>query len=160
MSIPSRHPDASCVVQSERTFFVTSSTWDKRALLQSTRAAQLLIEMLITIAERGTIVFHDFAIMPAHFHVLMTVESEMAIKRAVQFLKSGFAFRAAKELGFPAPAWQKGFPETCISEASACLNVREYIHRNPVKRATALMPVDDAYSSARLGFDLDARPGG
>jgi len=41
-------------------------------------------------------------VMTDHFHVLITVEGEMTIERAVQFIKGGFAFRAGKELGLRA----------------------------------------------------------
>ena len=46
MSIPIRNADRSHVIASERTFFVTSSSWGKCGLLQSGRAAGLLIEVL------------------------------------------------------------------------------------------------------------------
>jgi hypothetical protein len=46
MSTPIRTADPSRVIASERTFFVTSSTWGKTGLLQSSRAASLLIEVL------------------------------------------------------------------------------------------------------------------
>ena len=52
---------------------------------------------------------HEFVIMPDHFHLLLTVGSEISIERAVQFIKSGFAFRAGKELGMLAPVWPKIF---------------------------------------------------
>lgn len=49
--------------------------------------------------------------MPDHFHVLITVEGEMTIERAVQFIKGGFAFRAGKELGFKRPSGKEVFPK-------------------------------------------------
>ena len=47
--------------------------------------------------------------MPNYFHLLLTIENEMTIERAVQFIKGGFSFRAGKELGMRSPIWQKGF---------------------------------------------------
>jgi putative transposase len=37
--------------------------------------------------------------MPNHFHVLLTVGSEMSVEQAVQFIKGGFSFRQAKSWG-------------------------------------------------------------
>jgi putative transposase len=122
------------VVASERTFFVTSSTWQKRALLQSTRAARLLIDVFYHYRQEHKYLLHEFVVIPDHFHVLITVDAEMTIEKAAQLIKGGFAFRAGRELGFRAPVWQKGFSEIRVNEREAYLRVREYIHANPAKR--------------------------
>jgi putative transposase len=73
MSIPIRNADRSDVVASERTFFVTSSTWGKCGLLQSAWAARLLIDVLYHYREQGKYRLHEFVIMPEHVHLLITV---------------------------------------------------------------------------------------
>jgi putative transposase len=158
MSIPTRNADSSCVVAGSRTFFVTSSTWGKRGLLQSARAARLLIEVLYHYRKESQYCLHAFVIMPDHFHVMITVDTETTIEKAVQLIKGGFAFRAGRELGFRAPVWQKGCSEIRIAEMSAFLNAREYIHANPVKRGLVAVGTDYEYLSARSGFELDAPP--
>jgi hypothetical protein len=64
MSIPIRNADQSQVIASERTFFVTSSTWAKRGLLQSTRAAGLFIDVLYHYRSQRKYLLHEFVIMP------------------------------------------------------------------------------------------------
>ncbi len=54
---------------------MTSSTWGKRSLLQSERAASLLIEVLYEYRKQGKYLLHEFVIMPDHFHILITVGS-------------------------------------------------------------------------------------
>ena len=39
---------------------------------------------------------HAFVVMPDHFHLLITIGPELSIERAIQFIKGGFAFRAAR----------------------------------------------------------------
>ena len=95
MSIPIRSSDCSNVVASERTFFVTSSTFGKRSLLQTSRAATLLIDVLYHYRSQGKYLMHEFVIMPDHFHTVITVGSLMTVEKAVQLIKGGFAFRAA-----------------------------------------------------------------
>ncbi len=158
MSIPNRNADRLHVVASDRTFFVTSSTWEKRGLLQSARAANLLIDVLYHYREHRKYLLHEFVIMPDHFHVLITVDSEMTVEKAVQLIKGGFAFRAGRELGFRTPVWQKGFSEIRVNEREAFLGVREYIHANPEKRFLVTAGVDYPYSSARSEFELDPPP--
>jgi putative transposase len=158
MSVPARNANPSRIVASERTFFVTSSTWNKQALLQSDRSATLLIDVLYHYRREGRFLLHEFVIMPDHFHVLITVGAEMTVEKAVQFIKGGFAFRAGRELGFRAPVWQKGFSEVRVASAEALPGIRAYIQSNPVKRFLAQAPAEYQYSSAHPGFELDALP--
>jgi putative transposase len=105
MSIPLRRSNPAAIAAGLRTFFVTSSIAEKRNLLQSHRSAKLFIEVLHHYRDEHKYLLHDFVVMTDHFHVVITVEGEMTVERAVQFIKGGFAFRAGKELGFRAPVW-------------------------------------------------------
>jgi REP-associated tyrosine transposase len=158
MSVPIRNADRSHVIASDRTFFVTSSTCEKRCLLQSARAATLFIDILYHYREQQKYLLHEFVIMPDHFHVLITVGTEMTAEKAVQLIKGGFAFRAGRELGFRAPVWQKGFSEIRVTGREGFLDIRRYIHANPVKRFLVTVEADYPYSSAHPGFELDPPP--
>ncbi len=160
MAIPLRHADSARVTAGARTFFVTSSICGKRNLLQSDRSAGLFVRVLYEYRAQRKFRLHEFVVMPDHFHVLLTVERELTIERAVQFIKGGFAFRAGKELGFSAPVWQKGFSEIRIVDADAFLRASAYIRNNPVARHLVEAAEDYPYSSARPGFELDAAPQG
>ena len=103
---------------------------------------------------------HEFVVMPDHFHALLTVECDLTIERAAQFIKGGFAFRAGRELGFRAPVWQKGFSEVRIADSDAFLRTAEYIRNNPVARHLEVTAARYPYSSAHPGFELDAPPWG
>jgi putative transposase len=160
MAIPLRHADPRRVAAGARTFFVTSSICGKRNLLQSDRSAGLFVRVLYDYRAQRKFRLHEFVVMPDHFHVLLTVECEMAIERAVQFIKGGFAFRAGRELRFGSPIWQKGFSEVRILDADALLRTREYIRNNPVTRHLAAEATQYPYSSANPGFELDPPPQG
>ena len=58
--------------QSTRTFFVSSTTVGRRALLQSDRMAQLLVDVLAENRRKQRLLLHEFVIMPNHFHLLLT----------------------------------------------------------------------------------------
>jgi putative transposase len=81
MSIPVRNADPSNVIAGERTFFVTSSTWGKRALLQSARSAGLLIDVLDHYRKERKYLLHEFVIMPDHFHALITLSAGMTVEK-------------------------------------------------------------------------------
>jgi putative transposase len=160
MAIPIRHSDPTHVTAGARTFFVTSSILGKRSLLQSHRSAGLFVSVLYDYRAQRKFRLHEFVVMPDHFHVLLSVESNLTIERAVQFIKGGFAFRAGRELGFSAPVWQKGFSEVRILDAEAFERVSEYIRGNPVARHLVADAADYPYSSAQEGFQLDPAPQG
>jgi putative transposase len=158
MSIPSRHADPHHVVADSRTFFVTSSIFAKRNLLQSTRAAELFINVLYDYRTQQKYLLHAFVVMPDHFHILLTVGAEMTIERAVQFIKGGFAFRAARELGFRPPVWQKGFSEIRTFDGETFERQSSYIRNNPVRRQLVQRAEDWPFSSASSVLALDAPP--
>jgi putative transposase len=157
VSYPHRHSSLANILALERTFFVTSCTWGRRSLLQSERAANLFLQTLREYHAAGKFRLHAFVIMPDHFHLLITVGSDMTIERAVQFVKGGFAFRAGRELGFRAPVWQKGFSEVRVFDMESFDNQRDYIHENPVRANLAAGALDYPYLSANL-CELDPLP--
>ena len=157
MSIPSRNADPSNIEAGVRTFFVTSSTDGRKALLQSERSARLFIDVLYKYRAEQEFLLHEFVVMPNHFHLLLTV-NQISIERAVQLVKGGFAFRAGKDFGFRAPVWQKGFSDSRVFEAAAYRARRTYIHQNPVTRGLARAPEEFPYSSASPDFALAPAP--
>ncbi len=160
MAIPIRHSNSSHIVADARTFFVTSSIAEKRNLLQSDRSARLFIRVLYDYRAQGKFRLHEFVVMPDHFHLLLTVESNLSVEKAVQFVKGGFAFLAGRELGFMAPVWQKGFSEVRVLDANAYDEITKYIRHNPVTRHLVSNASDFPYSSAYTGFELDLPPQG
>ena len=160
MAVPTRRSDPVRVAAGGRTFFVTSSTADKRNLLQSDRAAGLFVSTLYDYRAQGKFRLHEFVVMPDHFHLLLTIDWKMTIERAVQFIKGGFAFRAGQELGRRSPVWQKGFSEVRILDAESFERAKAYIRNNPVARHLVSEAAEFGFSSAYPGFLLDPPPQG
>jgi len=160
MSIPKRHAAPSQITAAHRTFFVTTSIHEKRALLQSTRSAELFLNVVDNYRQQGKFALHEFVVMPDHVHLLLTVNSDISIERAIQFIKGGFAHRAGKELGFRAPVWQKGFSEVRVSDEARFDQFTIYIRNNPVRARLASRPEEFPFSSASNSLALDPRPQG
>lgn len=158
MAVPARNASAPRIVADARTFYVTSSTFGKKFILQSERAARLFVQVLYEYREQEKFLLHEFVVMPNHFHLLITVDAEISIERAVQFVKGGFAFRAGRELGLRAPIWQRGFSEVRVSDASAAEGISEYIRNNPVVAGLVAEDAQYPYSSAHAGYVLDPLP--
>ena len=158
MSTPNRHANPKNIAVGIRTFFVTSSTWGRCPILQSDRSALLFIRTLYEYRAQKRFALHEFVVMPDHFHLLITVDRDTTVERAVQFIKGGFAFRAGKEFGMRSPIWQKGFSESRVLDFTVFANSRDYIHQNPVARHLIQRPELYPYSSAYPGFELDPPP--
>lgn len=146
------------IVANVRTFYVTSSTFEKRFILQSERAARLFIRVLYEYREQGQFRLHEFVVMPNHLHLLITVTVDISIERAVQFVKGGFAFRAGRELGLGAPIWQRGFSEVRVSDSQMAAQISRYIRDNPVAAGLVAEAAQYPYSSAYRGYELDPLP--
>jgi len=150
MARPSRPSDPESATGESRTFFVTTRTAGGRSLFQTTRMAELLIDVLRSCVKAGRFTVHDFVVMPNHIHILMTVSGSMTIEKAMQFIKGGFSFRAKRELGFQGEIWQRGFSDVRIVDESSLQQHREYIDHNPVRAGLASAPEDYPYGTACL----------
>lgn len=148
MAIPARNAHAKEILSSERTFFATTKTSLGRALLQSERHANLLIDVLRSGTASKKFKIYDFVVMPDHLHVLITLDGSVSIEKAMQLIKGGFSYRVRRELGYTGDIWQRGFSEVRINDRKSFLSHREYIDQNPVKAGLARTPEEFPYGSA------------
>ncbi len=114
-------------------FFATTNTSMGRRLLQSERNAGLLIDVLRSLVAERKFTLQDFVVMPDHVHLLLTVEGEMTIEKAMQLIKGRFSHRLTKEFGHLGEVWQRGFSEVQVLGSGSLVQHREYIAMNPVK---------------------------
>ena len=143
--------------QSTRTFFVTSTTAGRRALLQSDRMAQLLVDVLAENRQKRRFLLHEFVIMPNHFHLLLTPAVEIPLENALQFIKGGFSYRAKREIHFAFEIWQASFVNHRIRDAEDYKHHHTYIWQNPVRAGLSERPELFAGSSASPLMELGAR---
>ena len=143
---------------SESTYFVATSTWKKKNILQSERMAGLLIDVLQNYRAQQKYLLHEFVIMPNHFHLLITPVNDTTLERAMQLIKGGFSFRAQKELGIQGEIWQTSFFDRRIRDAAEYQKYKEYIWQNPVAAGLAASAEKFPFSSATGKFELDEAP--
>ena len=136
-------------------YFITTSTFQKRNILQSDRMAGLFVDVLFHYRLQGRYLLHEFVVMPDHFHLLISPSE--SLERALQLIKGGFSFRAKKELGFTHVIWQPSYYDRRVRDAEEYFAFREYIRRNPIKRGLANAE-KYPYSSKWPGLHLDEAP--
>ena len=141
-----------------RTFFVTTVTWERRPLFRSERAASLFLETLFAYRDRGIFQLYEFVLMPNHIHLLLAPKPAIALERTMQFIKGGYSHRFRKETGSRLEIWERSFTNHRIRDWDDYEKHRRYIRLNPVRAGLAEFPHDYAYSSAHPGFLLDVAP--
>ena len=140
-----------------QTYFVTSDTWERRALFNVESWARLFFKTLLS--HRGeSYHLHEFVLMPDHFHLLITPLN--ALEKAIQLIKGGFSFQAKNELGSNMEIWRRGFADHRIRDDEDYDKHRHYIHLNPVKKHLCASAAEYKYSSAYPGWKLDPIPQG
>jgi len=112
--------------------------------------AALFIEVLRGCVRDGRFKVREFVVMPNHVHLLITVDGDTSIEKAVQLIKGGFSFRAKKELGFPGEVWQRGFSDVQVKDEESLAAHRLYIYNNPLKAGWASVAEEYAHSSLYL----------
>ena len=140
MAIPARNSNADQALSSTRVFFATTKTSMGRRLFQSPTAANLLIAVLRSCVAARKFQLHDFVVMPDHVHLLMTLDGDLSIEKAMQLIKGRSSYRLKRELGFNGEIWQRGFSESRADNREQFLSCREYIAHNPVKAGLADSP--------------------
>jgi len=143
---------------SDRTFFVTSVTWERRPIFRSDRAAKLFLDTLFKYRDQGTYQLYEFVVMPDHIHLLLAPKPTLALERAMQFIKGGYSHRFMKETGSRMEIWERSFTNHRVRDACDYEKHRLYIHINPVRAGLVEYPQNYSYSSAHPGFVLDKVP--
>ncbi len=143
-------------MDSDRIFFVTTVTAQRRPIFRRESTANLLIETLVHYRDESRFLLHEFVIMPDHIHALLTPAPEISLERAMQFIKGGFSYRLKSH----PPVWQASFTNHRVRDFDDYEQHREYIRMNPVRARLAERPELHAYSSAAGVMRLDPVPRG
>jgi putative transposase len=137
-------------------YFITASTFQRRAIFSKGPTARLFIEVLFHYRDKKNYLLHAFVLMPDHFHLLLS--PTLSLERSLQLIKGGFSYRAKRELGHSGKIWQPSYYDRRVRDVEDYGNFKYYIRRNPVKRGVAATPEEYPYSSACPGFVLDEIP--
>jgi putative transposase len=140
------------------TYFVTTKTWQNRAVFVVSEVAEIVVRRLITCRDQGAYRLHEFVVMPDHFHLLLTPADTTTLEKAMQLIKGGSSHEIHQLRGHRMQIWQPGFHDWTIRDAADYQARREYIWMNPVRAGLVERPEDWPYGSACGKFPLDAMP--
>ena len=150
MAHPARNAVPANILNPSRIFFATTKTSMGKRLMQSERNAGLFIDVLRSLVAERKFQLHDFVIMPDHTHLLIEVDSDMTIEKAMQLIKGRFSHRLTKEYGHLGEVWQRGFTEVQVMNKQEFEAHRTYIAENPVKAGLAANAEDYPFCFCNL----------
>jgi putative transposase len=143
-------------MDSTRTFFVTTVTWQRLPIFRVEARVRLLIDVLLGYRDQGKYLLHEFVVMPDHIHLLLTPAPEISLERAVQFIKGGYSYRVRKVEKMQ--VWQESFTNHRVRDAEDYQRHCEYIRMNPVRAKLAQDAAVYPFSSSSSGLRWDAMP--
>jgi putative transposase len=143
--------------------FITTSCYQRRALLGSPQNRDLFLEVMERVRRRYHSVVVGYVVMPEHVHVLFSEPEHGDPSDAMQAIKQGFARRLLGKLRSQADPhdqiwsaaleaghiWQRRFYDFVVFSEKKRVEKLNYMHRNPVERGLVLEPEQWAWSSVR-----------
>lgn len=138
----------------DRTFFITTVTWQRTPLFRNLQRVEVMMDVLEHYRGQKKYVLHEFVIMPDHLHLLITPATEISLERAMQLIKGGFSYRMGRSSPSVAKRflWQESFTNHRIRDEQDYAQHAEYIRTNPVRARLAERPELYPYSSASARF--------
>jgi REP element-mobilizing transposase RayT len=78
------------LASTSNTYFITTSTYGGRNLLQSEQLANLFVATLFSYHDQRKFKIHEFVVMRNHVHLLITPGVGLTIEKTVQFIRVDF----------------------------------------------------------------------
>ncbi len=141
--------------------FITTSCYQRRALLGGQRDRDLFLQVLERVRRRYHFVVVGYVVMPEHVHLLLSEPERDNPSVVMQAMKQGFARNLLRQLrsdprqgGLDGAValeeghiWQHRFYDFVVFTERKRIEKLRYMHRNPVKRGLVLEPQQWAWSS-------------
>ena len=132
-----------------QTYFVTKCVEDRRPVLASPIAAEIIIETLAHVRRQGQIKLLAFVIMPDHYHAVFSLLPGEELSRLMRRIGSYTANRIRQALKIHRVIWQgDGFYDRACRDDAEVYDAVGYIHHNPVRKGLVGFPEEWPFSSA------------
>lgn len=127
---------------------VMNRTAHNRVVFDGGAADALFLEVLSAFPKRFGVRVHGFALMPNHYHLLVTSDRGQ-LSRAMRHLGSEFTRRLNRLVGGEGPVFRGRFHNRIVDTEAYWQHVLLYLHLNPV-RAGLSSPEQAAGTSHRI----------
>jgi putative transposase len=142
------------------TFFVTTKTWQNRAMFQVSEIGDILIRAMLSYRGRGAFSLHEFVVTPDHWPLMLTPADDLSLEKCIQLIKGGASPAVPERRVGRMPLSQSSLHEQTVRDARDCQGKAMYIRTNPVHEHLAETPRDWAHGSGSGKYTLDSAPEG
>jgi putative transposase len=134
------------------TYFITICAHMQQNLFQRDEVAELMVATLLKYRDAGEFDLHEYVVMPNHIHLLLSLNDQQQLGRAIQLIKGGFS-HSLREKGIVLRAvWEQRYHDRRVRDANEFAGFSEYIRQNPVRKHLAERAEDYPYSSSGQGL--------
>jgi putative transposase len=140
------------------TYFVTTETWQRRAVFQVADLAEIVVQRILYCRDQGTYLLHEFVLMPDHLHLLLTPGSVTSLEKAMMLIKGGSSHQIHQFRGNKMEIWQPGFHDWTIRDKGDYESKANYIRMNPVTAKLVEGPKEWHFGSAGEKYRIDEMP--
>ena len=133
-----------------RSYYLGCCVHGRRPLFRQEELARLLLDLYVSRRDSGAIALHGYVIMPAHYHVLVTLRAAESISGLVRGVHSLFARACRERTGLRGRLWQRRFYDHVIRDEEDWRTKLAYTHENPVRAGLVRTPTEHEWSSARF----------
>ena len=119
--------------ESNRIYFVTSSTYKRRVVFDDFGLGRTLVKELSVEQSRGDLLSLAFVIMPDHFHWLIQLNEGANLSQCMQRTKSRSARALNLRIGSSGRIWQDGYYDHALRRDEDVAGIARYIVANPLR---------------------------
>jgi len=135
-------------------FFVTTTCFGNSTYFGNPEAAELVIEQIYRLRERGVWLVPEFVVMPDHVHLIVLPNKPLGY--CLQEFKKSVARLLNRHQGISGrKIWLDEYYERSIRDEREYRSKCEYIWNNPVKAGLAETPEFFPFSSANSLWNTD-----
>ncbi|NLD71215.1 MAG: hypothetical protein GX649_00700 [Chloroflexi bacterium] len=137
----------------DRTYIVTAATYRQALLFDTPRKRDVLLQTLLSEAERWGWSLEAWAVLANHYHWIGTAPDDAStLGRMVKALHSRTAIWLNRAEGTPGRKVWHQYWDSCLTYQKSYLARLHYVHRNPRKHGLVERPED--YRWCSMGWFL------
>lgn len=120
---------------------------NRQQILQEEQDYWFMWERIRAAADKFQCRVHAYVLMPNHFHLLLTPESEDGIGKLMQYIGRYYVQYFNARYDRTGTLWEGRYRATLLDPAHFLLPVSRYVEDNPVRLGLVAAPGDYAWSS-------------
>ncbi len=139
--------------QKEAFYFITTCCHNKQKIFLDKENAQIFLNALDWLVEKGYIDLHFCIVMPDHVHLVFQLTGDKTLAEVLKTLKQFTGRRIRQRIGIKNSIWQDQYYDHLIRKDESLYKIIEYCWYNPVRAGIVDNPKEYPYWKSK--YDLE-----